>query len=86
MNIGLALKDVRKAKGVKQYIAATGIGITQTYLSQIESGDKTPSVEVIEKVSGYYGVPIAVMLWGSIEESDIAEEKEASLRLRKTID
>lgn len=76
MNIGTALKELRKSKGLRQNKAALGIGITQTYMSQIESNDKKPSLEVIEKIGNYYNTPLAILLWKAIESKDIAESKQ----------
>lgn len=87
MNLPAAIKELRKKKGVKQYEASDGIGITQTYLSQIESGQKVPSIEVLEKLAKFYKTPIAIMLWFSIDEKDIKKNKLGVYReLRPAID
>lgn len=87
MNLPAAIKDLRKKKGYKQYEAAESIGITQTYLSQIESGQKVPSIDVLEKLAKVYKTPIAIMLWFSIDEKDIQKNKLTAYReLRPVID
>lgn len=87
MNLPAALKGIRVKKGVKQYEAAKKAGITQTYLSQIESGQKVPSIEVLEKMAKFYKTPIAIMLWFSIDEKDIPKNKLSIYReLRPAID
>lgn len=87
MNIGQALKDLRTGKQIKQYVAAQGIGMTQTYLSQVEAGLKDPSTEMIKKAGDFYGIPIAVILWKAINESDVAENKRPIfLQLKPVVD
>ncbi len=76
MKIGKALQDLRKSKKIKQYVAAQGIGITQTYLSQIEAGRKNASTEVIQKMGDYYDVPMAIILWKAIDISDVSADKQ----------
>jgi len=87
MNLPAAIKEIRQKKGMKQYEAADGIGITQTYMSQIESGQKVPSVEVLQKLAKFYKTPIAIMLWFSLDEKDIAKNKLNAYReLRPVVD
>lgn len=86
MNIGNALRDFRKAKNIKQYVAAGGVGITQTYLSQIEAGKKDPSTEVIKKMGDFYQVPIVFVLFKAIDETDVQPEKrELFLQIKPLI-
>jgi transcriptional regulator with XRE-family HTH domain len=75
MNIALAVKKWRKYNKIKQYILAKEIGVTQSYLSLIESGKKTPSIEVLEKVCEFFNKPMPVLLWFGLEENDIPENK-----------
>lgn len=50
------LKDLRKACGFSQYTFADALKISRSHYSQIETGDKTPSLTValkIKKILGY---------------------------------
>jgi DNA-binding transcriptional regulator YiaG len=47
--IGRRMKKVREARGVKQGVIAEKIGRTQSYVSQIENGVRTPKGETGEK-------------------------------------
>lgn len=85
MNIGRALRDFRVNNHIKQYVAAEGIGMTQTYLSQVESGAKDPSTEMIKKMGEYYGIPVSVILWNATTESDVTENKRAIFNQIKPI-
>jgi DNA-binding XRE family transcriptional regulator len=47
--IGRRLKKVREARGLKQEVIAEKIGTTQGYVSQIETGARTPKGKTAEK-------------------------------------
>jgi transcriptional regulator with XRE-family HTH domain len=40
-----------------QYIIARAIGISQSTISLIETGQETPSDELLDKIAAYMGVP-----------------------------
>ena len=44
------IKEKRMAKGLSQYKLAALVGITQPFMNEIESGRKSPSVEVLIKI------------------------------------
>ncbi len=88
MNIGQAVKQVRKTKGMTQVTFCKKLGITQTYLSQVESGAKAnPSMALLNKVSKISNVPLSVIMWLSVEEKDIAKDKrKIFVSLKPSID
>lgn len=87
MKIGQALLKSRKYKGLKQTDAALRAGITQTYLSLIESGKKIPTVDVIENISDVYGIPFQIMMWHSLTEKEVRKSKlDIYRKLKPTID
>jgi ribosome-binding protein aMBF1 (putative translation factor) len=48
--VGRTFAAVRSARGQTQSGFADELGITQAYVSQIESGDRTPSEETLRKL------------------------------------
>lgn len=76
MNIGQALKKIRKDTTFSQMDWAGKVGISQTYMSQIENGIKTPSLEVIQQYERLSQKPLAIILWHGIEEKDIPKSKK----------
>lgn len=87
MNIGTALLKARKDNGLRQGQVALRVGVSQTYLSQIETGKKIPSVEVIDTLAKEYGMPFPIMLWHSLTEKDVRKGKlEIYRKLKPTID
>lgn len=51
MQFGEVIKMIRVKRGLKQKVLASDVGISQNYLSMIEGGKKTPSTDMIDKIS-----------------------------------
>jgi len=86
MNIGSALKDIRQnVAGRRQSEVAESLGISQTYLSQVEGGKKIPSQEVVEKLCKAYKVPMPIVIWKGMELKDIDKSKQRAFGLIKPI-
>ena len=87
MNVGEAIKHLRKQRDIKQMEFCKMVGITQPYLSQVEKGHKKPSLEVLEDIANAFNVPLPILFWFTVEESDVDEIKiEAYRILKPTID
>lgn len=83
MDLGTAIKTIRKQKGLKQGVFAESIGITQAYLSGLENNNKKPSMEIFEKISKFSNIPIPAILWFSIEREDVDDHKKVIFDLLK---
>lgn len=55
---GLAIKKLRAQKGISQERLALEANIDRTYVSDIEKGNRNVSIEMIEKLSNYFQLPI----------------------------
>ncbi len=75
MEIGLTIRRLRKEKGIQQKDFAEICGISQTYLSQIEKGKKTPTIDMLGKISEKLNIPFPVLSFLSLTEDLIPEEK-----------
>lgn len=60
-----ALRLIRVFHDVKQNELAVRLGISNSYLSEIESGKKAPSVEIIEKYASEFHIPASSILFFS---------------------
>ena len=49
MDIGKRLRELREANGLSQSDVESRTGLLRTYISHIENGHSTPSLEVLEK-------------------------------------
>lgn len=56
------LKKIREEKNISQSKLATIAGISQNYISEIESGKKTPSLEILEKIANALEICIALLI------------------------
>ena len=52
--IGLKLKQLRLSAGYDQQYLAIKTGISQPHISHIESGKRTPSIEVLEIYATFF--------------------------------
>jgi len=89
MNAGIAIKRLRRERyrNLSQIEFATMVKISQTYLSQIESGKKTPKIAVLERISTSLKIPLPIIFWFGLEESDIEDSKKPSFSfLKPTVD
>lgn len=60
-----ALRLIRVFHDMKQSDLATRLGISNSYLSEIESGKKTPKMEVLERYSTEFEIPMSSILFFS---------------------
>lgn len=71
MKIGKAIRRLRKQQDLNQSQLAELVGITQTALSQIESGAKNPNSGTLKKICDYFQVPELVVYLLATELDDI---------------
>ncbi|TXT24234.1 MAG: transcriptional regulator Xre family [Gallionellaceae bacterium] len=57
-----ALRLLRTYHQLKQVELAGRLGIANTYLSEIETGSKTPTIEILEKYSEVFKIPVSSIL------------------------
>lgn len=74
-----ALRLIRVFHDLKQVEAAEKLGISRSHLSEIESGTKTPSLEIIERYSNAFGIPMSSIMFFSenIEKAGKGEKAKA---------
>lgn len=83
MDLGNAVKELRKKRGLTQGNFCEKIGITQSYLSQVEKGHKEPSIDVLKKIADALGTPMPVLFWFTLTEEDVDESKVEVFKLLK---
>ena len=77
MNLGKAITSVRKQLGIKQYELSEMTGISQTSLSQIETGLKRPSPRTLKKISEALQVPDSLLYILGMQDTDVPDSKKA---------
>lgn len=61
--IGEALRLIRVFYDLKQTEAASRLGISQSYLSEIEKGTKVPSLDLLRKYSEIFDLPQSSIMY-----------------------
>jgi transcriptional regulator with XRE-family HTH domain len=74
MNVGKAIRELRKNGQWSQEELAKKAMITQAALSQIENG-KRPGIETLKKISSALEVPESLIYVMGLEKEDVPEEK-----------
>lgn len=83
--IGLVTKNMRNARGLSQEQFCNLCGIDQHYISNIENGQRNLSIDVIERISKFFGLTLA-QFFAAVEvvvenkEDNFAHEEEPSKR------
>lgn len=74
--LGRALKLLRTYHQLKQVVLAKRLEISNSYLSEIEKGDKTPGVDLLQKYAEIFKMPVSsIMLFAEkMETSDMTAE------------
>jgi XRE family transcriptional regulator, regulator of sulfur utilization len=75
MNVGIAIRSIRRKIGITQYELAERCNISQTSLSQIENGIKRPSTRTIKKVCEVLEVPESVIYILGMQETDVPSSR-----------
>ena len=81
MNLGEVIRNNRKQKGLTQKEFAIACGITQTYLSQIESNQKEPNLAKLKEISQQLDIPLPILFFLSLNEEDIPQEKRTAFEI-----
>lgn len=55
------MAELRKQKGISQDDLATDLNISQSSISNYESGNTTPDTETLKKIADYFQVPVSYL-------------------------
>jgi transcriptional regulator with XRE-family HTH domain len=62
---GEALRLIRTFHDVSQIDLAASLDISRSYLSEIESGKKTPSIDLLQRYSVLFKIPLSTIMFFS---------------------
>ncbi len=71
MNVGFAIKTLRKEKEMSQGDLSSKVGISQASISQIELGTKSPTPTNLKKICKALGISEPLLYLLATEASDI---------------
>ena len=80
-----ALRLIRVFHDFKQKELADRLGISNSYLSEIESGNKTPTLELIEKYSDIFSMPSSSILFFSENLNNGEKTNKARTHISKKV-
>ena len=75
MDIGTAIKTLRKEKNISQKKLAEECNISVNALCQIENNVSFPQKSTIRKICTVLGIPTSYLLFFSISDNDVPEDK-----------
>lgn len=80
--IGETLKRTRNIYGMTASEMSSALGISASYLSEIENGKKQPSLELLEKYADIYGIKLSslILLSENIEDAKRRNNGSAFIR------
>ena len=73
--IGIGIKRLRKYRGFNQKDFAKKLKTTASYLSEVETGTKTPSLDFIKRIAKKLDVPYEAIAWYGIQNKDVHKSK-----------
>jgi len=59
MNIGSAIREIRKEKGISQENLALKCGLSRAYIYRLEAGINSPTIKVLEKIAIILNVKVS---------------------------
>lgn len=81
MNIGPTIQKLRKQKGLNQADFKELTGLSQTALSQIERGIRTPHKANLTKICEVLKVPEHVLYLLSFDVEDVPDDKKERFKM-----
>jgi len=73
MNYSKAIRLIRASKGLTQTELAEQIGVNASYISKIESGDRTPSIKRLQLISEKLSIPFHLLSLLASDNQDIGK-------------
>lgn len=79
--IGETFKIVRVFNNMTQQELAAELGLSHSYLSQIESNKRTPTLDTIAAFAAHFGIPVSALMFFSeqLKPRETGGDKEARL-------
>ncbi len=83
MDIGEILKRLRLIYGYKAYEMSEELKISPSYLSEIEHGNRAPSLELLQSYAAIFEIKLSVLILLSEECFDMIQQDKTEMFIRK---
>jgi len=83
--IGEALRLIRVFHDLKQFELADRLKVSKSHISEIENGNKTPSLELIEKYSEEFNIPISAIMFFAEQIPNAKRGQKARTKIASTV-
>lgn len=83
--LGEALRLIRVFNDLKQNEMADRISVSKSYLSEIEKGQKTPTLEVLQKYSNEFSLPVSSIMFFAEEIPKAKVGERVRVKIAKNI-
>lgn len=60
---GQALKLLRRHHGLNQSTLARNLGVSRSYISELESGNRTPSLDLLNRYANIFDIPVSSLVF-----------------------
>ena len=77
---GQALKLLRRYQGLNQSNLAKKLGVSRSYISELESGNRTPSIDLLGRYADVFNVPVSSLVFFA---EALQDQENLSGRLEK---
>lgn len=76
MEIGKAIKELRKQHGISQKELAKASGLSINAICSFERGHFAPSISTLQKLADALEIPLPVFLFAMLSEEDFPKDKK----------
>lgn len=85
--LGEAVKIIRVFNGLNQQELADSLKISASYLSQIESGKRTPGMDTVHMISRQFHIPVSSLIFFAeqLESDGSDDDREKRLAFGRRI-
>lgn len=83
--IGKRIKELRKKRGYTLRELGEKLNFDYSYLSKVENGSKTPSIELLQQMADFFNVDISYFFMKN-KELELFEDDEKELLFDKKLD
>lgn len=81
MEIGIAIRLLRKEKKIKQKDLAKSCGISPNAFCNLEKSKSFPHKETLDKICAALNVPVSYLLLYAISGEDVPEDKKRAFNI-----